>query len=137
LRGNENNRKIYTNLSTSDKIVLSHDSAGKLAGRGGEAHRKVLAHIPEIIKNMLFLEEMGADKEDARFDNYSYYITPINMDGKSYTILSTIGCKKQKIYYDQNTFEGTPEIVFNTVGNAREAGNNSQYSRLEKIFKGK
>jgi len=135
LRWNGNIAKIYTNLNTNDKIILSHDSAGKLAGHGGEAYKKTLAHIPQIIEKMQFLEEMGADKENASFDKYSYYITPVKIDGKSYTILSTVGFKGKKIYYDQNVFEGTPEEVFKRINKAVEmGGNNSQYSRLAKIL---
>jgi len=136
LRGNGKNPKIYTNLSTNDKIILSHDSAGKLAGHSGEAYKKTLVHIPQIIEKMLFLEEMEADKKNAGFDNYSYYVTPIKIDGKSYTILSTIGHKKQEIYYDQNMFDGTPKEVFNRIIKAEETSeNNPQYSRLTKILK--
>jgi len=46
-----------------------------------------------------------------------------------------VGRKKQEIYYDQNTFEGTPEKVFERISKTGEAGgNNSQYSRLAKIL---
>jgi len=129
-------RKTYTNLCTGKNITISHNSAGKLARHSGEAYKKALVHIPQAIENMLFLEEMEADKENASFDKYSYYVTPVNIDGKSYTILSTVGFKGREIYYDQNMFEGNPEKVSENINKVWEAdGNNSQYSRLAKILR--
>jgi hypothetical protein len=126
-------RKVYTNLNTGDKITISHNSAGKLARhyKDGEAYQKSLAHIPEIIENMQFLEEMPSDKENPKFDSYSYYITPANIDGQPYTIFSTVGRKRQKIYYDHNVFKGTPEEVF---VKAKNEINDPKYSRLNEIL---
>jgi len=125
----------YTNISAGSNITISHNSAGKLAGHGGETYKKTLVHIPQIIEKMLFLEEMRADKENASFEKYFYYVTPLNIDGKSYTLLSTVGFKGREIYYDQNIFEGTPEKVFKSIKKEIEAGVcNSQYSRLAKIL---
>ena len=127
-------RKIYINLSTSDKMTLSHDSAGKLAiqYKDSEAYQKSIAHIPEIIENMQFLEEMEPSKENAKYDKYSYYITPVNIDGEFHTILSTVGHKGQKIYYSQNVFRGTPKEVF---ANAKNETDNTKYIRLNEILK--
>jgi len=126
-------RKVYTNLSTGSKITLSGNSSGKLATRwkNGEAYQKSLAHIPEIIERMQFLEEMPPDKGDASFNKYSYYITPAKIDGEPYTILSTVGHTEQGIYYDQNVFEGTPKEVF---AKARNETSNKKYDRLNKIL---
>ncbi|MDR2594700.1 MAG: hypothetical protein LBC87_08025 [Fibromonadaceae bacterium] len=126
-------RKVYTNLSTGDKITISHESAGKLAKhlKDGEEYQKALAHIPEIIEKMQFLEEMPPDKNDAKYSKYSYYITPANIDGKPHTILSTVGYKGGEIYYDHNIFKGTPEEVFARTKNET---NNPKYDRLNKIL---
>ena len=128
-------RKVYTNLNTGDKITLSRESANKLSGhlKDGDIYQKSLAHIPEIIENMQFLEEMppDKDKENPKFDNYSYYITPANIDGQFYTILSTVGRKRQEIYYDQNIFNGTPEEVF---AKAKNEINDPKYRRLNEIL---
>jgi len=99
----------------------------------GEAYQKSLAHIPEIIENMQFLEEMKPDKENASFDKYSYYVSAVNIDDKPYIILSTVGHKNQGVYYDQNVFEGTPKEVFAKAGNA---GDNSKYGRLAETLPG-
>jgi hypothetical protein len=129
-------RKVYTNLATGNKITLSHNSAGKLARhyKDGEVYQKSLAHIPEIIENMQFLKEMPPDKENASFDNYSYYITPTNIDGESHTILSTVGRVEQEIYYDHNVFKGTPKEVFER---AKIETSDPKYDRLNKILQDK
>jgi len=127
-------RKVYINLNTGNKITLSHDSAGKLAiqYKDSEAYQKSIAHIPQIIKNMQFLEEMKPSKENSKYDKYSYYITPVNIGGKSHTILSTVGHKGQEIYYTQNVFKGTPKEVF---AKAKNEINDTKYSRLNEILK--
>jgi len=122
------------NLSTGDYITLSKQSAQKLAShfKDGEVYQKSLAHIPHIIENMQFLEEMKPDKGKSGFDNYTYYITGINIDGESYTILSTVGSVEQKIYYDQNVFKGVPQEVFTK---AKSNTSDAKYSRLKEILK--
>jgi len=99
--------------------------------KNGEAYQKSLAHIPEIIERMQFLEEMPPDKGDASFDKYSYYITPAKIDGELHTVLSTVGYKGGEIYYDHNVFKGTPKEVF---AKARNEAINKKYDRLNKIL---
>jgi len=129
-----NLRNVYTNFSIGNKITLSHDSAGKLAiqYKDSEAYQKSIVHIPQIIENMQFLEEMKPSKENTKYDKYSYYITPVKIDGEFHTILSTIGHKGQEIYYTQNVFKGTPKEVFTK---AKNETNNTKYSRLNEILK--
>jgi hypothetical protein len=123
----------YINQNMGSEIIISNNSAGKIAGhyKNGEAYQKTIAHIPKIIEKMQFLEEMKADKENAKFDKYSYYITPAKIDGDAYTILSTVGHNRQEIYYDQNIFKGLPKDVF------AEAKNSTieRSERLNKILK--
>jgi hypothetical protein len=127
-------RKIYTNLSTGDSINVSKETAKKLLyhWKDGEAYRKSIIHIPEIIENMQFLEEMPPGKEYAKFGNYSYYITPVNIDGESNAILSTVGYKGKEIYYDQNVFKGTVQEVFKE---AKNTINDPKYNRLNDILR--
>jgi hypothetical protein len=124
---------IYINQSTGDEIIISHNATGEIAGyyKSSEAYQKVIVHIPEIIENMQFFEEMKADKKNAKFDKYSYYVTPVKIDGESYTILSTVGRDRQEIYYYHNVFKGTPEKVFEEA----KAETSVKYSRLNKILK--
>jgi len=127
------NKEGYRNHFTGDKIILSKRSAEKLAThyRSGEAYQKTIAHIPYIIENMQFLEEMLPEADNTKYNRYFYYIIGVNIDGESHTILSTVGKMGNKIYYDQNVFEGTPEEVFAKAGNAE---GNSKYGRLAKIL---
>ena len=137
LRLNDNGEnKIYTNADTGEKITISREAGGKLAGHlgDGEIYQKSLAHIPQIIENMKFLEEMKPEqkpgKEKPKYGKYSYYITRTNIDGKSHTILSTIGHNENGIYYDHNVFEGTPKEVFAQAKNATT----KKFDRLKEIL---
>ena len=135
LRLNDKRKNIiYTNIDTGEKISISSNSAGKLAGhyKYCEAYQKTIAHIPQIIKNMKFFEKMLADKQNSKFNNYSYYITNISMDGNPYVILSTVGYNKYGIYYDQNVFKGT---VYEVFTRAKNKTNDPKYSRLSEILK--
>ncbi|MDR2593489.1 MAG: hypothetical protein LBC87_01795 [Fibromonadaceae bacterium] len=129
LRNNEG----YKNHSIGNKIILSKRSAEKLAThyRSGAAYQKTIAHIPQIIENMQFLEEMPSEGDNTKYNKYSYYIIGVNIDGESHTILSTVGKMGNEIYYDQNVFDGTPKEVF---AKAENAGDNSKYGRLTKIL---
>ncbi|MDR2553887.1 MAG: hypothetical protein LBC64_00535 [Fibromonadaceae bacterium] len=134
LRLNEKGKnKVYINVDTGKKISISGNSAGKLTShyKYGETYQKTIAHLQRIIENMKFLEEMSPDKENSKFGNYSYYITRANIDGESYTILSTVGHNEYGIYYDQNVFEGTPKEVFKEA----KTSNDNKYSRLKEILK--
>jgi len=131
----DNLRKVYTNINTGKKIIVSRQSARELLHhiKDDEKYQKSLVNIPEIIENMQFLEEMKPDKDvvNPKFNKYSYYITPVNIDGKPHTILSTIGYKGEEIYYDQNVFKGTPKEVFKEA----KTSDNNKYSRLKEILK--
>jgi len=121
------------NLDTGDNITISKQSVLKLAShlKDGEIYQKTIAYVPKIIENMKFIEEMKPDKENASFNNYSYYISRVSIDCESHTILSTVGYKGQKIYYDQNVFKGTPEEVFIEAKTSID----NKYSRLKEILK--
>jgi hypothetical protein len=58
-----------------DNIKVSGRSARELTNNfdfNNQAYQKSLAHIPEIIEEMQFLEKMPADKAHSHFDEYSY-----------------------------------------------------------------
>jgi hypothetical protein len=136
LRLNDKGKNIaYINLDTGNKIIISGNSAGKLAKhyKDGEIYQKTLAHIPQIIENMKFLEEMSAEKENAKFDKYSYYVMKAKIYGEYYTIFSTVGHNKDNVYYYQNVFEGTPKEVFEEIKNGKLK--DGKYSRLFDILK--
>jgi ribosomal protein L13 len=122
----------YTNQSTGDVIIITRASAKEIAGhlKDGEVYQKTIVHIPQIIENMQFLDKMPADKEDAIFKEYSYYVIPAKIDGNVYTILSTIGYNGNEVYYVHNVFEGKPKEVFEKA----KSETSSKYSRLNEIL---
>jgi hypothetical protein len=125
---------LYINLDTGNKITVSGSSAGKLAGhyKYGEIYQKTIMHIPKIIENMKFLEEIIPEKGKTKFVKYSYYITGVNIDNESYTILSTVGHNENGIYYYQNVFDGTNQETFKK---AKKAGTRDIiYGRLAGIL---
>jgi len=124
--------KTYININTSEKITISREAGGKLASHfgDGEIYQKSIAHIPQIIEQMLFLEKMQPNKKNAKYGKYSYYITVTNIDGKPRTILSTIGHNENGIYYDHNVFEGTAKEVFSEAKNATT----KKFDRLKEIL---
>jgi len=128
------NKKGYANLDTGDKIFISHNSAGKLSMHwmDGNTYQKSLVHIPQIIENMQLLEEAKPDKENSKYNKYSYYITSVQIDYELHTILSTVGYTEKGIYYDHNVFEGTPQEIFTK---AKKETNNSKFSRLNEILR--
>jgi len=128
----DNLRGKIRNLSTGNSITLSKQSAQKLTShfKDGEAYQKSLAHIPQIIENMQFLEKTSAEKANAKFGDYFYYITNAKINNEPYTILSTVGRKGGDIYYDHNVFKGTAQEVFLEA----KISTDIKYSRLSKIL---
>jgi hypothetical protein len=135
-KNNEDRHIVYKNPFTAEEIIISGKSIKKLIDSSlheGELFKKSLAHIPQIIENMQFLENTSTEKQSGKkgYDNYSYYVTQTKIDGMPYTILSTIGRNENSVYYDQNVFKGTPKEVF---ANAINGTNNPKYSRLIEIL---
>jgi hypothetical protein len=133
LRKNDKDERIsYLNKDTEKEIILSKRSAEKLATHytKDETYQKSIAHIPQIIECMKFLEEMPPDEGKTKYDKYEYYITKVSIDGEPYVILSTVGCTEQGIYYDQNVFKGTLPEVFKKA----ETTGDTKHDRLAKIL---
>jgi len=109
--------KNFKNENTGSKITLSRNGLKELISfiKNDVTYIKSLAHIPEIIKNMRYVETMSNTKDDG-YPNFDYYITPAKMDGKNYTILSEVGKNANgEYYYYQNVFNGTPKEVIEKV----------------------
>ena len=130
LRLNANGKNaVYENLDTGDKIIISRESAGKITQhwKDGEIYQKTLAHIPEIIRNMKLLDEAKNNGI-----NYSYFVTPIELDGNPHTVFSTVRRENNSVYYDHNVFEGAVGDVF---AKAKTETSDPKYSRLHDILK--
>jgi len=128
----KNKNTTFENLDTGDKIIISKESAGKIAQhwKDGDVYQKTIAHIPEIIRRMMLLDE-AKDANNSNI-NYSYFITPTNIDGRSHVILSTVRRAGNDVYYDHNVFNGTVAEVFEM---AKLYTDNPKYSRLNEILK--
>ena len=96
------------NKHTNEQIKLSSKGIDKLlhrASTNGEVYKKSLAHLPEIIENMVYISsEPNRNEIKKGFNEYRRYLTRIKMDGKDYTILSIVGKSKEGFYYDQQLF---------------------------------
>ena len=96
------------NKHTNEQIKLSSKGIDKLLHRAttnGEVYKKSLAHLPEIIENMVYISsEPNRNETKKGFNEYRRYLTRIKMDGKDYTVLSIVGKSKEGFYYDQQLF---------------------------------
>jgi hypothetical protein len=124
--------KPYMISDTGDMVVISGKAAKKLVSHDitDEMYQKTIAHIPQIIESMKLLGDSPADKQEARFDKYKYYITNAKIDRKRLTIFSTVGHGRQNTYYDQRVFDGTPQDLFKDVKKTARG----RYERLNKIL---
>jgi hypothetical protein len=99
----------------------------------------------ETMKNPDWKQEAGRNKGYPDFD---YFITPVKMDGKDYTILSEVGKNSNgEYYYYQNVFEGNlPEVIEKARGlsnrssaslaDAKEQTSHNKYNKFLEIMQG-
>ena len=95
-------RDTYTIADTKERIKIVKKGAKKVTSHsmGNDAHIRSIAIIPEIIKSAIFITEMPADKTDAQYDSYRYYVCGLEYAGESYTVKMTVGVKNGDYYYD-------------------------------------
>lgn len=95
-------RDTYTIADTNERIRIVKKGAKKVTSHsmGNDAHMKSIAIIPEIIRSAIFITEMPADKADAQYDSYRYYVCGLDYAGESYTVKMTVGVKNGDYYYD-------------------------------------
>jgi len=103
----KNLRDSYTIKDTGEEIKLEKAGAKKITSHsmGNDAHLKSIAAIPEIINNSVFITEVKATKENAKFDAFRYYVLGLKIAGEDYTAKLTIGVKDGKKYYDHSLTE--------------------------------
>ena len=97
-----NLRGEYTNKDTGETIEISRRGAQKVTSHsvGSEAHLKSVVAIPEMLRNAIFIDEVSAEKDNAHYDSYRYYICGLRIGSEDYTVRITIGVKGNKFYYD-------------------------------------
>jgi hypothetical protein len=134
------------NKYTKEQIKLSGKGIDKLLHRAacnGEVYKKSLAHLPEIIKNMVYISsEANRNETKKGFNEYKRYLTEIKMNGKDYTVLSIVGKNQEGFYYDQqlfpyskNEFLKERENRFADVGQLGWAKNRPAGTESEPIYK--
>jgi len=95
--------ELYSNIDTGEQdIELSKKGAKKVVSHSlyNENHLKTVALIPALLENSIFISEASADKSDAHYEKYRYYVVGLTMDDIDYTVRITIGVKNGKYYYD-------------------------------------
>lgn len=95
-------RDTYTIADTKERIRIVKKGAKKVTSHsmGNDAHIKSIAIIPEIIRSAIFITELPADKADAQYDSYRYYVCGLEYAGENYTVKMTVGVKNGDYYYD-------------------------------------
>lgn len=95
-------RDTYTIADTNERIKIVKKGAKKVTSHsmGNDAHVRSIAIIPELIRSAIFITEMPADKADAQYDSYRYYVCGLEYAGESYTVKMTVGVKNGDYYYD-------------------------------------
>lgn len=88
-------------------IELTRDGVSEIISEnmGSELGLKLVAYIPDIIKNSIFVYAEENQKAKKSFDYYEYYLTDIDVDGNSYVVKSAVGVRKGRRYYTFNLSE--------------------------------
>ena len=72
---------------------------------GSELGLKLVAYIPDIIKNSIFVYAEANQKVKNTFDYFEYYLTDIDVGGNSYVVKSAVGVRNGCRYYTFNLSE--------------------------------
>lgn len=97
-------RGEYTIADTNEQVTITRKGAKKVTSHSAEniAHLKSIAAIPQMLGNAIFIDEVGADKDNAQYDAYRYYVCGLRIGNEDYTVRITIGVKRGKYYYDHS-----------------------------------
>lgn len=97
-------RGEYTIVDTNEKVTITRKGAKKVTSHSVDnvVHLKSIAVIPQMLENAIFIEESAADKGNAKYDTYRYYVCGLRIGNNDYTVRITIGVKGGKYYYDHS-----------------------------------
>lgn len=97
-------RGEYTIADTNEQVAITRKGAKKVTSHSAEniAHLKSIAAIPQMLGSAIFIDEVGADKDNAQYDAYRYYVCGLRIGNEDYTVRITIGVKRGKYYYDHS-----------------------------------
>ena len=99
----DNLRGEYTIADTGEKIAIGRKGINKVTSHsmGNETHLKSLIAVPKMLEQSVFITEEKADKLNAQYPTYRYYVVGLNIAGVDYTAKLTIGVdENDNKYYD-------------------------------------
>ena len=99
----DNLRGEYTIADTGEKIAIGRKGINKVTSHsmGNEAHLKSLIAVPKMLEQSVFITEEKADKLNAQYPTYRYYVVGLNIAGVDNTAKLTIGVDENgNKYYD-------------------------------------
>ena len=99
----DNLRGEYTIVDTGEKIAIGRKGINKVTSHsmGNEAHLKSLIAVPKMLEQSVFITEEKADKLNAQYPTYRYYVVGLNIAGVDNTAKLTIGVDENgNKYYD-------------------------------------
>ena len=99
----ENLRGEYTVADTGERIFIGRKGINKVTSHsmGNESHLKCLVAIPQMLEQSVFITEEKAEKPNAQYPTYRYYVAGLKIGGVDYTAKLTIGVDENgNKYYD-------------------------------------
>lgn len=99
----ENLRGEYTVADTGERIFIGRKGVNKVTSHsmGNESHLKCLVAIPQMLEQSVFITEEKAEKPNAQYPTYRYYVAGLKIGGVDYTAKLTIGVDENgNKYYD-------------------------------------
>ncbi len=89
----DNLRGSYEIADTGEQVEISRKGVNKVTSHsmGSEAHLKSLIAIPELLHNSIFITQEQAEKENAQYESYRYYVTGLKIGEEYYTAKLTVG----------------------------------------------
>lgn len=99
----DNLRGEYTITDTGEKVFIGRKGVNKVTSHsiGNDAHLKILVAVPSMLEKAIFITEEKAEKRNAQYPLYRYYVAGVNIGGIDYTVKLTIGVDENgNKYYD-------------------------------------
>lgn len=99
----DNLRGEYRIKDTGETVAVGRKGVNKVTSHsmGNEAHLKSLAIVPQMLENAVFIIEEQAEKANAQYPVYRYYVVGLKLGGEDYTAKLTVGVDENgNKYYD-------------------------------------
>lgn len=104
----DNLRGEYTIEDTGETVSIVRSNVNKVTSHsmGNEVHLKSLYAVPEMLGKSIFIEEEAAEKNNAKYPVYRYYVVGLKIGGEDYTAKITIGIDENgNKFYDHSLTE--------------------------------